>query len=227
METSGTQKPVSHLRIAKGVMLFTREQRETRKYTIRNADKAPRQLVIEHPARENWKLAEGGVKPEESTASFLRFRVNVAPAATEHLTIEELHPDVQQVELDNLDDKEVALWMESDNLTPAARQALQQAVSKVLDQKNRVADLENQVTTRQHEVDSINKDQSRLRENMKALKGSTEEKALLVRYTRQLDQQEDRLVALQNEVADLTGKKAKADSELDQMIQGIAMDEKF
>jgi len=227
METSGTQKPISHLRIAKGVMLFTREQRETRKYTIRNADKAPRQLVIEHPARENWKLAEGGVKPEESTASFLRFRVNVAPAATEQLTIEERHPDVQQVELDNLDDKEVALWMDGDILTPAARQALQQAVSKVLDQKNRVAALENQVTTRQHEVDSINKDQSRLRENMKALKGSAEEKALLQRYTRQLDQQEDRLALLQKEVSDLSDKKDKADEDLTQLVQSIALDESF
>ena len=62
---------------------------------------------------------------------------------------------------------------------------------------------------------------------MKALKGSAEEKALLQRYTRQLDQQEDRLVTLQNQVADLNGKKVKADDELSQMIQAIVVDEKF
>jgi len=194
---------------------------------MEHSDKTARQLVIEHPARQDWKLVEGGAKPEETTSSFLRFRVNVAPAATEHLSIEERHPDVQQVELDNLDEKEVSVWMESDSLTPAARQTLQQAISHVLEQKNRVAQLESQVSTRQHEVDSINKDQSRLRENMKALKGSSEEKALLQRYTRQLDQQEDRLSALQTEVADLNTRKEKADDELTQIVQTIILDESF
>ena len=114
-----------------------------------------------------------------------------------------------------------------DVVTSPRCQALRQAVSKVLDQKNRVAELENQVTTRQHEVDSINKDQSRLRENMKALKGSAEEKALLQRYTRQLDQQEDRLALLQKEVSDLSDKKDKADDDLTQLVQSIALDESF
>ena len=227
METLGQQKPISHLRIAKGILWLTREQRETRKYTIRNADKTPRQLVIEHPARQDWQLVESGPKPEESTASLLRFRVHVAPSATEHLTIEERHPHIQQVELGDLDEKEVSLWVENDGLTPAARQTLQQAVRKVLDQKNRVAEIEGQLSTRQHEVDAINKDQSRLRENMKVLKGSAEEKALLQRYTRQLDQQEDRLTALQKEVSDLGDKKEKADQELSQMMQSIVLDESF
>ena len=39
---------------------------------------------------------------------------------------------------------------------------------------------------------------------MKALKGSQEEKALLQRYTHQLDEQEDRLAALRSQIADLT-----------------------
>ena len=131
------------------------------------------------------------------------------------------------MELGVLDEKEVSLWVENDGLTPAARQTLQQAVRKVLDQKNRVAEIEGQLSTRQHEVDAINKDQSRLRENMKALEGSAEEKALLQRYTRQLDQQEDRLTALQKEVSDLGDKKEKADQELSQMMQSIVLDESF
>jgi len=62
---------------------------------------------------------------------------------------------------------------------------------------------------------------------MKALKGSAEEKAQVQRYTRQLDQQEDRLAALENELADLTRNKQRAGQELDQMIQAIALDETF
>jgi len=64
MRQEGSEKPVSHLRIAKGVMVLTRELRETRNYTVHNADKSPRQLVIEHPARENWTIVPGGPNPE-------------------------------------------------------------------------------------------------------------------------------------------------------------------
>ena len=40
-------------------MIMTREERGMVKYKIRNADTSPRQVVIEHPLREGWKLAEG------------------------------------------------------------------------------------------------------------------------------------------------------------------------
>src|SRR5579862_5295565 len=215
------EKPVSHLRIAKGVMVLTHEQNDTHEYIVRNADKSPRQIVIEHPARDGWKLVDGAPKPEETTASFLRFRLNVAPGATEHLTVTECHPDESQFEIDDFDDKKLALLVESKSLTPDALQAIR----KVLDQKNVVDHFGSEIGLRQHEVDAIGKDQARVRENMKALKGSSEERALLQRYARQLDQQEDRLNTLQKEIADLNDKKDKADEDLDQIIQGIVMDE--
>jgi hypothetical protein len=58
---------------------------------------------------------------------------------------------------------------------------------------------------------------------MKALKGSTEEKALLQRYTRQLDSQEDRLSNLHKEIADLQQKKAEEQQKLEEMVQHITL----
>jgi len=147
--------------------------------------------------------------------------LSVAPDATEHFTLEERHPENTQIELNGLDEKQVTLLVENQSLTPAAQQALH----KVLDQKNQVGALENEISSRQHEIDAIARDQARVRENMKALKGSSEEKALLQRYARQLDQQEDRLNNLQKEINDLNAKKAQADVELDRIVQAIAMDE--
>jgi hypothetical protein len=54
---------------------------------------------------------------------------------------------------------------------------------------------------RRQELDAINRDQGRIRENMKTLKGSAEEKDLVQRYTRQLNSQEDRLATLNKETA--------------------------
>jgi hypothetical protein len=72
-----------------------------------------------------------------------------------------------------------------------------------------------------------NRDQARIRENMKALKGSVEEKALLQRYTKQLDSQEDRLGTLNKEIADLQQKQAQEQQKLDDMAQQVALDESF
>ncbi|HST11932.1 MAG TPA: carboxypeptidase regulatory-like domain-containing protein, partial [Terriglobales bacterium] len=218
-----SQKPITRVRIAKGLMITTREERESRLYKIRNADNTPRQVVIEHPVKEDWKLVDAGPKAEESTASFHRFRVNIAPSSTAELRVETYHPLNSSFALTNLNDEQVALLSEQQRVTPTMKDAF----GRVLTKKNEITAIETQLQERREERDTITADQSRLRENMKALKGSSEEKALLQRYTRQLDQQEDRLAALQKELADLNYRKVKADGELSQMIQAIVLDESF
>ena len=66
-----------------------------------------------------------------------------------------------------------------------------------------------------------------MRGNIKALKGSPEEKALLQRYTKQLDGQEDRLATLKKENADLQGKHTKLQVELEGTVQMIAANERL
>jgi uncharacterized protein (DUF342 family) len=62
---------------------------------------------------------------------------------------------------------------------------------------------------------------------MKALKGSPEEKALLQRYTHQLDSQEDRLDVLKKEIPQIQAKRSQAEEELDLKIQQITLDQNF
>ncbi len=62
---------------------------------------------------------------------------------------------------------------------------------------------------------------------MKALKGTSEEKALLQRYVSQLDSQENRLAVLRRESIDLTAQQNQARAELDRMIMEVSVDESF
>ncbi len=94
-------------------------------------------------------------------------------------------------------------------------------------QNGKVFDLKQQAAARQNEITAITADQARLRENMKALKGSPEEKALLQRYTRQLDGQEDRLSTLHKEIADLATQTTAANAELENMISQINFDQAY
>jgi hypothetical protein len=79
----------------------------------------------------------------------------------------------------------------------------------------------------QRESEQIAADQNQIRENMKALKGTCEEKALLQSYLGQLDSQESRLVALRKETADLTAQQTVANGELDRMIMEVSADESY
>src|SRR5262249_15662559 len=81
-------QPVSRTRLTRGLMYITREQRSKVTYAIRNSDTAARQVVIEHPVREGWKLTSDA-KPEETSATHHRFRVAVDPGKTSELPIEE------------------------------------------------------------------------------------------------------------------------------------------
>jgi len=218
-----SDKPFSHIRIAKGIMVMTKEEHKTNKFTIRNADTEPRQVVVEYPAEEGWKLSPGTPQPEESTESYHRFRVPVDAGKTAELIVEAIHPDESRVELTNLDDDQVAVLTQQKRVTPA----LQQAFDIILKQKLKVEQISNQIADRKRESDQIAADQARIRENMKALKGSSEEKALLQRYVGQLDSQESRLAALRKETADLTAQENQANTELDRMIMAVNLDESF
>jgi hypothetical protein len=222
MEQESSEKPITRIRIVKGLMYLTREQNDIRKFTLHNADTSSRDVVMEHPARENWKLTEGP-KPEETSASYQRFRVVVPAGQTTKLQIAEFHPETSELVLTNIDEKQVAFITQQRQITPA----MQEAFRRVLDQKNKVDSLGTQIKTRQREIENITKDQARVRENMKALKGSAEEKALLQRYAHQLDSQEDRLNTLNKEISDLQEKQTQARNQLDQVVQQITLDESF
>ena len=163
------------------------------------------------------------MKPEETSASFHRFRVKVGPQKSAQLVVEEYHPLETELALTNLTSDHIAMLVEQKRMTPA----MEQALKRVLDQKGVIAGLDAQLSSRQQDVDSIAADQARIRENMKALKGSPEEKALLQRYTRQLDEQEDRLTALRSQIADLKVKRQQASQQLDQILAEISLDESF
>jgi len=218
-----SEKPFSRVRIAKGIMLMTKEEHKTNKFTIRNSDTDPRQVVVEYPAEEGWKLSAGTPQPEESTESYHRFRVPVDAGKTAELTVEAIHPDESRAELTNLDDDVVAVLIQQKRITPA----LQQAFDSILKQKLKIEEISNRIADRKRESDQITADQGRIRENMKALKGSFEEKALLQRYVGQLDSQESRLAALRKESADLTAQQTAAQAELDRMIMAVNVDENF
>jgi chromosome segregation ATPase len=99
------------------------------------------------------------------------------------------------------------------------------ALKKISAQKAIVAKLEQEMEDRQKDIDRIVDDQGRLRENMKALRGSAEEKALLQRYTKQLDDQETQLATLRKKIQDTEAQRDAENEKLETMIDGLNLEQ--
>ncbi len=201
---------VARVRIYRGAMTTTSEDREKKTYIVRNEDTTPRTLIIEHPARPEWKLREDGAKPEEKGAGLYRFRLSVDPKKTERLVLNEAKPLYTQYELNLVTNDDIDLLLRQKSINSDIEKALRTITA----QKKVVADFDGTIKEQQKAIDQIFADQGRLRENMKALKGSAEERTLLQRYTKQLDEEETQLDAL---------RKKKQDTEA-QQTGGRALD---
>ncbi len=210
---------VTKVIIAHGIMTQSTQQREENTYTIRNRDTSPRALVIEHPARPGWKLTDDE-KPAESSTSFHRFRLTVEPNKTTTLVVKEYRPIMNSYQLTNVTDNQIKFFLDQKMINPDVEKALRRIVA----QKNDIAVIDAVITGRRSQVSSISDDQQRVRENMKALKGSVEEKALVERYVRELNEQEDRVQSLRREIAEMQQKRDAAQSTLNGMIEALQME---
>jgi predicted nucleic acid-binding Zn-ribbon protein len=179
-------------------------------------------VIVEHPVRLGYEL-RGDARPVETTAAWNRFRLEVGAKQTSALVVEEARTEQTTYALSNLDADQVALFVKQRSVNPE----LEAALRRVLAQKDAVSGLESQKSAREEDIEQIFDDQQRLRENMKSLKGSVEEKALLQRYTQQLNAQETRLEELRKEVQQLSQQKEAAQAVLDRTIEELAFDVKL
>ena len=216
----GAPQRNTRVRIAHGVMIRTSELREKKTYTLRNEDTSARTLIVEHPARIGWNLSADSPKPEETSLGSYRFRVKVPPKQTSTLEISESSPLETRFELNNITDDQIALMVREGSVNSAIEQALR----RIIDQKAQVSSLESEAEKRDAEITRIYDDQERLRENLKALKGSVEEKALTQRYTQQLSDQETHLEKLRVEKEDFERKTGLAQAQVDKMIEDLSIE---
>src|SRR3984957_18166857 len=222
VEAQSNSRPqhVTLAKISKGILTQVSRLEERTLYTVRNQDAAARTLVVEHPARMGWSLSKGAKEPEEKAPGIYRFRLEVPAKATASLPVEEARTLDVTYSISDLNTDQIELFVKTKTITPQMAQALE----KIMDQKAVVAKLEEEMENRQKDIDRIVEDQGRLRENMKALRGSAEEKALLQRYTKQLDEQETQLEALRKTIRDTEAQRDKANEQLEKMIDELQIE---
>ncbi len=218
-KSEGVPQKITNMRITRGVLVRTVESRQRVNYTVRNEDVSARTLILEHPVRVGWKLTSE-LKPEEESASAYRFRIEVPSKQTKTFTVEETKADTARIALTNLSSDAIDTFVKSNTLSPE----LEQAMRKILAQKDTIAKIDADLKAKESAITDIVQDQARLRENMKSLKGTPEEKSLNQRYTTELNDQETQLATLHVEHATLQASRKQAQQELDSSIQQMTID---
>lgn len=203
---------VSTLVARNGVLTTTSEERATWNYRVRNEDTSARTVVIEQPVRPGWTV---GSEPAvtESTPAAARYKLPVASKKEATLAVTERHALHMTYRLADLDERTIVMLIQAG--APDAR--LREQLRPLIDKRAELASADLKVGTLMQAIGAIGQDQERLRENMKALRGSDEEKALLQRYTRELNDQEDKLAQMKADLQAATSERDTKRRELSEL----------
>lgn len=209
-----------HLTVHDGYLTERNEEVREVTYVVHNAAAETRNVIIEHPVEDGWKLTSEA-KPVETSASFYRFSVVAQPGATVRLHVGEAKTGALRYQLTAIEDDQLQVILAGSG----NRAAVEQALAPVLAARSRVHDLEAQLDAKQKDIDRVEADSKRLHDNFVGLKESAEERELARRYAGEMNTDEDQLQSLRKDRADLEQQRKTAQTALDEAIRKLDLDE--
>lgn len=215
--------PVFLAKAARGTFETSYYEFARKTYTVRNQTPRPRVVYVSHPMRDGWSLADDSAKPAQKTTHSYRFRLELAPNAVETLTVSERKEALDTFDLSDLTYDEVRLFVERRLIDDAARAAL----THIVEMRARIAQLEGATEARDAEIEAIGEDQSRLRDNIEALGGKPDAKALVARYIAKADAQESRLDELERSKRADAEEVARLRAELAAAVASFTIDRRI
>ncbi len=190
-------------RAARGVLELVRQERAVTSYRITTPPGSGRTMLVDHPKREGWTLAEPGTDVAETPTAY-RITRTVPPGTTETLRVVLTRPRGERIVLTDLPTPRLLALSEEGVLSPALRASLARAVQLRAELDRRTQAL----AGLQQRREAIVADQDRIRQNLNAVPAQSE---LQRRYLGQMQQQETELAALATQ--DASARRAVADAE--------------
>jgi hypothetical protein len=161
--STDTQQSIVKATVADGVMWLTRLQRRTATYQVNSAAPPPA-LIIEQHRLSGWQLAA----PTTADRTTDAYRVTAAldPKGNGTVTIVEERPTEERVQLLDLDDNQIGVYLAAKSLDPGLHQIFTDLAQRrrALGQRQAELDRLNEERTR------LTDDETRLRDNYTALK---------------------------------------------------------
>ncbi len=185
------ESAITTAKLVAGVLWTRNSQVAIREYRVTSSADAPRALIVEHPRRAGWTLAEPAT-PWETTDALYRCRVTVPAGKAASLTVRETRVDDERIVILDLDADSLVGYAGNAAVPPKVRTALQQAAQL----KAQELDARRQREQKQAEIQGIVEEQGRLRQNMQSVSQNSD---YYRRLLTKLNDQETRVENLQKE----------------------------
>ena len=207
------QQSVQTGKIVKGVLQVTRKSVAAKEYSTENKSDHDKTLVIEHPVRAGWKLADTPA-PVETTDKLYRFQQDLPAGKTAKFTVKEENVTSQSLALLPLTVEGTLAYSQTGEIPKAVRDALAKAATL----KQTLAQTEQEISNRDAQVNTVTEEQTRIRENLKTVDKTS---AYATRLLKKLDDQETQIDTLRKETATFRSKLDEQTRALNDYLNGL------
>lgn len=215
------REPAKIIKVVNGVFQVHYFQTSEKVYQITNQTNRPKVLYIEYPVVDGWTLSDDTPKPDYTTQKYHRFRVELKPFDDKELKIRVRQALADNYQLTSLSRTDLQLFVSQRYINEETRVKLE----KLIDLRIKIAEIENKLNSFDDEVEKIEADQKRLRENIETLSKTPEAKTLIARYIAKANDQETRLEDMEKERKTLEAEKTRLNSELMSEIRAFTIKE--
>ena len=212
---SAAEKLIS-VKVVKGVMHITHKLRETKCYQVKNRAPQDRDLIIEHPLRDDWALV-APEKANEVSRDMYRFNVPVAAGKTAKLDVVEERNRLTVAALSATDDQVVKVFLSGEVASPKLKEAL----NKALDFKAQLGVTRRDLAQVEKQLKAITDDQTRLRANLGQVPPNS---AAYKRYLEKFDTQETQIEKLQKSIDEKQEAERTQQAAYDDYLAGLSVD---
>lgn len=217
---SEQREPTKLIKVVNGSFQAHYFRTEEKTYQLTNQTDRKKVVYIEHPVRSGWMLSDTTQKPDYTTQRFYRFRVELGPSQETELKVVERQPLMDSYQLTALSRTDLDMFVARNYIDADLRKRLE----KLLELRSTLQQTAVQLGLLQTEVNGIESDQKRLRENIESLSKTPEAKALITRYIAKANEQETRMEQIEKDRKALVSDKERLERELATEVQKFEVD---
>ncbi len=216
------QQEVHQARIRYSNLYLHYYEEELKTYIIQNKTERDLDLFIEHRFNPGWELIDTP-EPIERTAHCYRFRVEVPSSSTQRFTVTESIERKIIYALRDTSRDQLKLWLEKKYIDKKTLRLLE-GISNLLEQ---VEQFQSEISVIEQDLNTIFKNQERLRQNLQVLGSAQEERSLRERYLKALAAEEDKLAQYQIDIQSLRTQKDTGEKNLQAQLSSIELNVKL
>lgn len=217
VRTEVDRSPAKLIKVVDGAFEVHYFQQEKKSYALQNQTDRPRTVFIEYPVRRDWILSDDTPKPDITTQKYYRFKVELAAFDKKEVSVSEQQALLDSYELSDLSRTNLEMFIARRYINNETKARLE----KLIDLRTRINQINSKLESFDDEVEKIEDDQKRLRENIETLSKTPEAKTLIARYIAKASDQETRLETMEKERQTMIVNKQKLEAELANAIRAF------